>query len=130
MIGVNASVVGILLAALYHPVWISAVFTHKDGKEIYLEHLSDRIFKEAMTRAGVSKIKFHNLRSTFAANFCMSGGDIYTLSKILGHSKVDMTAKRYAHLHSSHMKRAVEIIAFEANGSQMAHGKFELIASN
>jgi integrase len=108
---------------------LNFVFTHKDGKEIYLEHLSDRIFKDAMTKAGVSRIKFHNLRSTFAANFCMSGGDIYTLSKILGHSKVDMTAKRYAHLHSSHMKRAVEIIAFEANGSQMAHGKFELIAS-
>lgn len=30
MIGVNASVVGILLAALYHPVWTSAVFSAKD----------------------------------------------------------------------------------------------------
>lgn len=30
MLGVNASVVGILLAALYHPVWTSAVFSTKD----------------------------------------------------------------------------------------------------
>ncbi len=30
MLGLNASVVGILLAALYHPVWTSAIFTLKD----------------------------------------------------------------------------------------------------
>lgn len=30
MLGVNASVVGILLAALYQPVWISAIFSAKD----------------------------------------------------------------------------------------------------
>lgn len=30
MFGVNAAVVGILLAALYHPVWTSAVFSMKD----------------------------------------------------------------------------------------------------
>lgn len=30
MLGINASVVGILLAALYHPVWTSAVFSVKD----------------------------------------------------------------------------------------------------
>ena len=30
MFGLNASVVGLLLAALYHPVWTSAIFTLKD----------------------------------------------------------------------------------------------------
>lgn len=30
MLGLNAAVVGILLAALYHPVWSSAVFTARD----------------------------------------------------------------------------------------------------
>lgn len=30
MMGINAAVVGILLAALYHPVWTSAIFTIKD----------------------------------------------------------------------------------------------------
>lgn len=44
MLGVNASVVGILLAALYHPVWTSAIFGIKDmalalGGFILLEFL-------------------------------------------------------------------------------------------
>lgn len=30
LLGINAAVVGILLAALYHPVWTSAIFTPKD----------------------------------------------------------------------------------------------------
>lgn len=30
ILGINAAVVGILLAALYHPVWTSAIFTAKD----------------------------------------------------------------------------------------------------
>lgn len=105
------------------------VFTNKDGSQINLEHLSDRLFKAAIERAGVTRIKFHNLRSTFAANFCMNGGDIYTLSRILGHSTVEMTAKRYAHLHSSHMKKAVQIISFEANSSRLAHGHLSIVAS-
>ena len=103
------------------------VFVDKNGNELYLEHVSDRLFKAAITRANVPKIKFHNLRSSFAANFCMNGGDIYTLSKILGHSKVDMTAKRYAHLHSSHMKKAASVIAFEASGSQLAHDHLRIV---
>lgn len=103
------------------------VFTERNGKELYLEHVSDRLFKEAIKRADVAKIKFHNLRSTFAANFCMNGGDIYTLSRILGHSTVEMTAKRYAHLHSSHMKKAVQIIAFEANSSHLAHDHLKMV---
>jgi chromate transporter len=30
MLGINAAVVGILLAALYNPVWTSAIFSSKD----------------------------------------------------------------------------------------------------
>ncbi len=30
MLGLNAAVVGILLAALYNPVWTSAIFSSKD----------------------------------------------------------------------------------------------------
>jgi hypothetical protein len=71
----------------------------EDGSQIDLEHVSNRIFKKAIATAQVKAIKFHNLRSTFAANFCMNGGDVYTLSKILNHSTVEMTSQKYAHLH-------------------------------
>ena len=90
------------------------VFTYRDGKLIDANHLSDRQFKEAIKRSGVRRIRFHDLRTTYASNFVMAGGDIFTLSKLLGHTSVEMTAKKYAALHPSFMKGAVETVQFGA----------------
>lgn len=54
----------------------------------------------------------HDLRHTFATRYLQGGGDIYILSKILGHSSVKMTEKVYAHLLSEDLverSRHVEI---------------------
>ena len=88
------------------------VFSHRDGSLIDANHLSDRQFKRAMARAGVRRIRFHDLRATYASNFVMAGGDIFALSKLLGHTSVEMTAKKYAALHPSFMKGAVETVGF------------------
>lgn len=59
-----------------------------------------RPFKAAVERAGVDKkLRIHDLRHTFAGLFLASGGDIFKLSKILGHSSVAITQEVYAHLH-------------------------------
>ncbi len=46
-----------------------------------------------------NKSRLHDLRHTFAGLFLASGGDIFKLSKILGHSSVAITQHVYAHLH-------------------------------
>ncbi len=43
----------------------------------------------------------------------MAGGDIFSLSKILGHTSVEMTAKRYAALHPQFMKNVAEVVQFD-----------------
>jgi hypothetical protein len=48
---------------------------------------------------------FHTLRHTFASHAVMSGIDLYTLAKILGHRDLSMV-QRYAHLAPSHLKAA------------------------
>lgn len=59
-----------------------------------------RPFKAAVLRAGLpKKLRLHDLRHTFAGLFLASGGDIFKLSKILGHSSVAITQQVYAHLH-------------------------------
>ncbi len=56
------------------------------------------IYKLALKRAGLDpELRFHDLRHTFASHWVMDGGDIFKLSRILGHSDVKMTL-RYAHL--------------------------------
>lgn len=49
-------------------------------------------------KAGIAHVHPHVLRHTFATRYLSGGGDIYILSKILGHSSVTMTEKVYAHL--------------------------------
>lgn len=49
-------------------------------------------------RAGIPFFAPHILRHSFATRYLQAGGDIYILSRILGHASVKMTEKVYAHL--------------------------------
>ena len=56
------------------------------------------VLTEGSTRAKISSITPHVLRHTFGTRWLQAGGDIYKLSKILGHSSVAVTEAHYAHL--------------------------------
>jgi integrase len=60
---------------------------------------------------------FHGLHHMFASHFMMSGGNILTLQKLLGHSSVAVTMK-YAHLAPDFMRDEIGRLCFERrNGS-------------
>lgn len=72
-----------------------------------------RPFKAAVVRAGLpKKLRLHDLRHTFAGLFLASGGDIFKLSKILGHSSVAITQQVYAHLHPDAFAEDYSRVAF------------------
>ena len=88
------------------------VFTKLDGKPWDYNHIGQRHFKKAQKEAGiVNIIRFHDLRHTFASQFMMSGGDIFTLQKILGHTSIKMTM-RYAHFSNKYLENASNIVQF------------------
>lgn len=51
--------------------------------------------------AGIEHINPHALRHTFATRYLQANGNIYKLSKILGHASVTLTEKQYVHLVKS-----------------------------
>lgn len=58
-----------------------------------------QMFKRAFKRAGLpTSLTVHGLRHTFASHWVMNGGDIWRLSKVLGHKSVTVTERYYAHL--------------------------------
>lgn len=52
-------------------------------------------------------ISLHSLRATFACHLIKNGVDIYTVSRLLGHSSVKVTEKHYLALDPEHVKSAV-----------------------
>jgi integrase len=76
-------------------------------------------FKDALTGAECHAIGFHGLRHTFASHFMMSGGNILTLQKLLGHSSVAVTMK-YAHLAPDFMRDEIGRLRFERRAEGVA----------
>ena len=69
-----------------------------------------RAFRTVCRRAGLEDLRFHDLRHTFASWAVQSGVDLYPLSRILGHSTLQMTT-RYAHLSTSHLHQVIKTMA-------------------
>lgn len=66
----------------------------------------------ACKKAGLKRIRFHDLRHTFASIFIQKSGNILSLQKLLGHSNLEMTM-RYAHLAPDFLRKEMELIEFD-----------------
>lgn len=76
-------------------------FVQPDGAPITDDTLKD-LFRKLKKRAKIQRLHPHLLRHTFATRYLESGGDIYTLQSILGHSSLEMV-KRYLHFATSRL---------------------------
>lgn len=66
----------------------------------------ERSFRLYIKRAKINKnIIPHGLRNNFARRFLLSGGDIYTLSRLLGHSSVTVTEVAYLDLLDNDLRK-------------------------
>lgn len=69
-----------------------------------------KAFGGACRRSGIEDFRFHDLRHSFASWFVQDGGDLYRLSRILGHATLQMTA-RYGHLRTDDLHEELERVA-------------------
>ena len=75
------------------------------GRELKISQYEAN-FRRYLQRIGIQKhITPHTLRNNFAKRCLLSGMDIYTLSRILGHSSVSVTEKAYLDIHDQDLKR-------------------------
>lgn len=57
------------------------------------------IFTRLAKTSGVERLHAHLCRHTFATNYLLNGGDIFSLKEILGHTTLEMV-NRYPHFSS------------------------------
>jgi integrase len=58
------------------------------------------------------KITVHSLRHTATVHFLMAGIDMFTVSRILGHTSVKVTETVYAHIPIEHKREAMDTLPF------------------
>lgn len=74
------------------------VFSSTNGQFIDADHLIRREFLPALDRAGLRRIRFHDLRHTYASLLIAQCENIKFIQSQLGHSSAKTTLDRYGHL--------------------------------
>jgi len=72
------------------------IFVRPDGSLPDPRYLS-KVFQRIVPRAGLKRIRLHDLRHTFATVLRTAGVPIEVISKVLGHASVLVTLKIYDH---------------------------------
>ena len=76
-------------------------------------HMLHRVLK----RAGLPKVRFHDLRHTFATLALQNGVDVKTVSGMLGHFSAGFTLDTYAHVTTASQRQAAKTMGSVISGS-------------
>ncbi len=75
------------------------LFLSRSGKPITVNTVK-LVFSRLAKSSGVNRLHAHLCRHTFAINYLLNGGDIFSLREILGHTTLEMV-NHYLHFTSS-----------------------------
>jgi integrase len=80
------------------PSWSAndLIFTYQDGRPLHPEYVR-RLFDRQLRRVGLPRIRFHDLRHTYATLALQAGVHPKVVSDRLGHTTVAMTLDVYSH---------------------------------
>jgi hypothetical protein len=74
------------------------VFQSPEGKILDPDNLYHRIFLPALAKAGIRRIRLHDLRHTFGSLLIQNGASIVYVKEQMGHSSIQVTVDIYGHL--------------------------------
>ena len=105
---------------------LNLVFPNRAGNPLCQSHMLSRHFFPALNKAGVPRVRFHDLRHTYASLLIDQGENIKYIQSQLGHSSPTVTLDVYAHLiKPSNQEAALKLdkTIFSSSGSRMVANK-------
>lgn len=101
-------------------VWedLDLVFANGLGRPIEPQNLVQRAFYPLLERAGLPRIRFHDLRHTAATLLLARGVHPKKVSEMLGHATVAITLDRYSHVTPTMHEEAAEILESVVGGAR------------
>ncbi|MCI0603419.1 site-specific integrase [bacterium] len=87
------------------PKW---VFANQDGNPVDMKNVYHRHYLKNIERAGLRRIRFHDLRHTFASMLIQQGESLAYVKDQLGHSSITLTVNTYTHLIPGSNRQAVD----------------------
>ncbi len=99
------------------------VFTYR-GRPV--RGVNTRAWKQALTRAGITNFRWHDLRHTWASWHIQAGTPSHVLQELGGWESADMV-RRYAHLAADHLAEYAEQLTRPRTigGTKLAHRRRE-----
>ncbi|MCK5509006.1 MAG: site-specific integrase [Desulfobacterales bacterium] len=92
------------------PNSLNLIFPNKAGKPINHNNMVSRHFNPALRKAGIDRMRFHDIRHTYASLLIEQGENIKYIQSQLGHSTPTVTLNVYAHLMKpAHQEAAVKL---------------------
>lgn len=85
------------------------VFTTPQGRAIDPTNLT-RIFTMLPRKAGLRRIRFHDLRHSTATLLLEQGVELVVIKELLGHAHIGVTATVYAHVRLRLQRDAIDIL--------------------
>ena len=86
------------------------VFAKENGDPLQINNLGERSFDPLIEKAGVRRIRFHDLRHTCATLLLEKDVNPKIVQERLGHSDISMTLNRYSHVTPTMQEQAASIL--------------------
>jgi len=94
------------------------VFCQPNGKPLHAHNIAQRDFRRVVARAGLPRIRFHDLRHCVATHLLRQGENPRVVQEVLGHADVGTTLSIYSHVLPGLKERALERLGARLLGAE------------
>jgi integrase len=87
------------------PEWI---FVNEGGRLLDPNNVRKRVFYRCLEKAGIRRVRFHDLRHTFASLLIAQNESPKKIQSLLGHHSIQVTMDIYGHLYAEENRKVVD----------------------